>query len=1007
MKSTCLLFFSIWLSTFNYVSGQSITVTGTVTDPSSVPVLGVNILEKNTTNGVVTDFDGNYSIKVADANATLVFSFLGLKTEEVKLDGRNQLSVVMEEDASKLDEVVVIGYGTSTNRDLTGAVSSVKIENSPIANMSNVNVVEALRGTTPGVNIGAVTSAGESPSILIRGQNTITAGNSPLIVLDGIIFSGNLNEINTNDVASFDILKDASSAAIYGSRAANGVIVITTKRGQYGKPVIGINNSTGIQSWSKRPDMRTGEDFIRWRRDNAEIRGKEDLTLPAILFPLELKAYNEGHTLDWYDEVTQFAPITNTQISVSGKTDKTNYYVSGNILDQKGILVNDNYKQFSLTSKLDFTINDWLKAGINGYYSSSDYSGIAPDLYDATYMSPYGYKYVEGYDNQIHRFPSTTSTLVNPFWDTLPEDLDKRYSVRSIAYIQVDLVPGLSYRIEGTAYRGVTSTGRFTHEQSFINTLEPSQIEDASNFLSSANGFKRDDFSLGYVLNNLLTYKKDIGNHRFDALAGYTRDFTRSEFTEAGATDFSGAGTTVLGWYGLDLADPTKKIVETGRTEYSNVAYLGRLNYVYGNKYHVTFNYRRDGYSGFAEERKFGDFPGAAIAWTVSEENFAKNIGYLKLRASYGKNGNQAVDPYETYARVGTGSTVFGNKTFNYSFPASLANKELTWETTTAINLGANFSFLNDRLSGDINVYKSKTEDQLLIRNIPIMTGYESVLTNIGQVDNKGIEVQLNSINLQTDSGFQWETGLAFWMNRNKLASLYGEDADGDGIEDDDTGNGWFIGESLGAAFDFTPDGIVQADDLEDIATYGYAPGDLRFKDLNQDGVINADDRSIIGNKDPRYNLNISNTLTYKNFQLYFDINYAAGGGSDNYYIAENVYGLDPGRLVPEVANWLNREYWMPDYPSETTVRPNYGNPFNYGFWQSHAFLRLQNVSLSYNINEDILNKLGMKSLKLYISGQNLITLSDWVGLDPESAGHIAGSNPGMKTVSIGLNTSF
>ncbi|GAA3554428.1 TonB-dependent receptor [Snuella lapsa] len=991
---------------FSFGQSDPLTVTGKVVEKSGQPLPGVNILEKGTTKGALTDFDGNYTIRL-NRGATLVFSYLGFKTVEIQVQDQNIINVTLEEDTAKLDEVVVIGYGTSTKKDLTGAVSRVDMESSPIANVPNVNLVESLRGSTSGVNIGAVTSAGGEPSILIRGQNTITAGNAPLIVLDGLIFSGSLNEINTNDVASFDILKDASSAAIYGSRAANGVIVITTKKGKSGKPVIGVNITSGIQSWTRRPNMRKGEDFIRWRRDNAAIRGKEDLTLESILFPLELKAYNEGKTIDWYDEVTQFAPIVNSQLSVSGKTDKTNYYVSANILDQKGVLVNDNYKQFSLTSKLDFTVTDWLEAGLNGYYSYSDYSGIAPGLYETTYMSPYGYKYVEGYENQLHRFPSTTSTLENPFWDTMPDDLDKRYSIRGIAYLQAKLMEGLTYRIEGTANRGVKNLGTFIHEESYINTLDPNQIEDATPFLNSANGFKRDEFNTGYVLNNLLTYKRSFGNHRVDALAGYTRDFTRLEYTETGATDFSEAGTSVLGWYGFHLADSGKKTSETGKTEYSNVAYLGRLNYVYDNKYHLTFNYRRDGYSGFSKGRKFGDFPGVAVAWTISEENFAKNIGYIKLRGSYGKNGNQAVDPYETFASIETGQTVFGNTTFNFSIPSSLANKELTWETTTALNLGVNFSFFNERISGDVNVYKSKTEDQLLIRNIPIMTGYQSVLTNIGRVDNKGIEVQLKSINIKSDSGFQWQTGLAFWMNRNKLVSLYGVDADADGVEDDDFGNGWFIGESLGAVYDFTPDGIVQADDVDDISTYGYSPGDLRFKDLNNDGVINADDRSIIGNTNPNYNLNVSNTISYKNFQLFFDVNFVAGGGTDNRYIAENSFGLNPARLVPEVANWLNKDYWMPDYPSTTAVRPNYGNPFNYGFWQSHEFVRLQNVSLSYNFDEKFLEAMGMQALKIYLSGKNLITSSDWIGLDPENAGHIAGSNPGIKTVSLGLNLKF
>ena len=758
--------------------------------------------------------------------------------------------------------------------------------------------------------------------------------------------------------------------------------------------------------------MRKGEDFIDWRRDNQAIRGNENLSTEEILFPLEFQAYNEGHTTDWYDEVTQTAPITDFQASISGKTDKTNYYISGNLIDQKGILVNDNYKQLSLTSKLDFTITSWLKAGLNGYYSQSDYSGNAASLFRATYMSPYSYKYVPEYPDQLHRFPAQTSTLISPFWEGQADDMDKRFSIRAIAYFEVDIYKGLTYRFETTAFRSVRNRGTFAHENSFISTLEPEQIEDPSPFLNSANGGKREDFSTGYVINNLLNYKNEIGNHRFDILLGYTRESTTLEYTQAGAADFAAAGTTVLGWNGLHLANSEKKQAETGLTEFSNIGYIARLNYVYKDKYHATFNFRRDGYSGFGEDNKFGNFPGAALAWTISEENFAKNIGYLKIRASYGQNGNQAIAPYATFAKVGSGQTVFGDQTYNYSFPSTLGNKDLTWETTTAFNFGVNFSIINDRLAGDINLYSSKTEDQLLTRNIPIMTGYQSVLTNIGQVDNKGFEIQLTSVNMRTESGFEWSSGLAYWMNRNELVSLYGVDADGDGVEDDDTGNGWFIGESLGAVFDFTTEGIVQTEDTDYINTYGSNPGDLKIKDISgpdgvPDGVIDADDRSIIGNSNPNYNFNISNTLSYKGLQLYFDINVLAGGGGNNYYLAQNRYGFNPGQYVSEVANWLNREYWMPDNQSQTTVRPNYGNPFNYGFWQKHGFVRLQNVSLSYDFKQHFFEKTGIEALKVYASGRNLLTSTDWIGLDPENAGHIAGPNPGIRTVSLGFNLSF
>ncbi|NKI26982.1 TonB-dependent receptor [Arenibacter sp. 6A1] len=1029
MKKICLLFLGLCLGSFYGLNAQSITVTGTVTDESSVPILGVNIIEKNTTNGVVTDFDGNYSINVKDTNGVLVFTFLGLKQTEVRLDGRTQISVVMEEDAANLDEVVVIGYGTSTRRDVTGSISSISVENTPIALQPTTNVLQMLQGTTPGVNVGAISSAGGTPGLLVRGQNSINASNAPLIVLDGVIFDGSLNTIPNDDIASIDVLKDASSSAIYGSRAANGVIIITTKKGRSDKPTISFNHYTGVQDWTRVPEMKKGEEFIRWRRDNLELQGTEDLTLPRILDPKEFKAYNEGHQMNWFDEVTQFAPIQNYQISVSGRTDKTNYYISGGLLDQHGVLDNDNYEKFNLTAKLENDITDWLSLGLNIYYDSSDYSGSSPQMYMATWYTPYSYKYVDGYDDVLDRFP-TNGFLYNPYWGQpqfgeagyYDDDLDKRWGVRGTGYLNMDLpfLKGLSYRLDYTQSRRVNDLGFFHHEFGEVNTDNLEEIENPDRFLNKAYGYKSTETDNSWVMNNLLNYQNNFGNHRIDVLLGYTRDQTASESVRFSGSDFSGAGTSVLGFYGLHLADPTKKSGRTTKNEFSNVGYLSRFNYSFKSKYHVTATYRRDGYSAFAEGQKFGDFPGVSIAWTVSEEDFVQKalpkLDYLKLRASHGRNGNQGIGPYQTLANVGNGQTVFGDQTFNYSYPSSLANKSLSWETTTALNLGANFSLYSGRISGDIDLYKSETTDLLLNRNLPIITGYNAVRTNIGQVDNKGIEISLNTINIKT-SDFQWGTGLSFSMNRNKIASISGLDADGDGLEDDDIGNRWFIGKSLGAVYDYTVDGVVQTEDTEYINTYGFQPGDLKLKDLNgedaegnltgqPDGQITAADRSIIGYTVPNFRANMSQTVTYKNFQLYFDLNLVTGGGKDNYYLAQNRTAFQG--TVPTVGNWLaGREYWMPDRQSNIVPRPNYANPFGYGYWQSRSFLRLQNLSFAYNFDQQTKDLLGVNELKLYVSGKNLFTSTDWIGLDPENAGTIGSSNPVLRTFTLGINVSF
>ncbi|MBX2921451.1 MAG: TonB-dependent receptor [Chitinophagaceae bacterium] len=999
-----------------------VLIKGTVKDEKSMPLVGISVVITGKKGGTTTDEKGEFSIDV-DRGDEIVLSGVGYVTKKIKVGAETTLTITMAATDNQLDDVVVIGYSTQQRKHVTGAITSVKIEGSPKATVPFVNPLEALQGTA-GINVGPSARAGASPSIMVRGQNSITANTSPLIVLDGVIFNGNLNEINMNDVASFDVLKDASSAAIYGSRSANGVVIITTKRGKTDKPKINLSSYYGAQWWTRMPTMRGPEGFLEFRKNNLGEVGVDTSDMTKVLTPMELKAYNEGHTMDWLKDITQYAPIQNYELSVSGRTSNLNYYFSAAFLDQKGVIYNDNFKKPTLTLKLENNITSWLSYGINGYYSSRDYSGLSPDLYMATYMSPFSYKYVEGTDI-LQRFPALTTSLFSPYWRNpavselgyYDDDMEKYSSIRGTGFLNVKLpfIKGLNYRFNLTASRATTELGAFHHEFGEVNTNVPAELANPSQFLARAYGSRTGSATNSWLFDNLLTYNRSFGDHSVDALLGYTRDRSQTNTESLSGSNFANIGTSSMGFYGLQYA--ATYTVNTNYSMFANVGYIGRLGYGYKDKYFVTFNFRRDGYSAFTEGNKFGNFPGASIAWTVSEENFLSNtkwIDFLKLRLSYGKTGNQGISPYATRAQIGTGFTVFGNTSTQYTTPATLGNKTLTWETTAALNLGINFAVLNNRLSGYVDVYRSNTQNQLIARVIPIMTGYNTVNANRGEVGNKGIEIGLNSVNISSARGFRWETGVNFWLNRNKLLHLSGLDGNGDGREDDDIDNRLFIGKSLGAYYDYTFDGIVQADDIEYKSSTGFINGDVKFKDISgpdgkPDGKITTHDRSIVGYSKENFSFNISNTFSYKNFSLYFSFNAIIGGGKNNFFLGSNPRGLNPGALMPTLTNWLDQPYWTANNPNNEHPRGSYTNPYGYGFYQSRSFGRLQNLSLSYNVPQPLIDRLKISNLRLYVSGTNLFTFAGWTGLDPANAAQIGvvSSTPVMRALTFGLNVGF
>lgn len=1016
---------------------QQKSIKGKVTDINGEPLPGVTIVVKGTTNGVVTNIDGSYTLKGITAETILQVSFVGMKTQEIEVGNQTSLDITMEVDAIGLDEVVAIGYGTARRKDISGAVSTFRLEDSPIANSISTSPLQALKGGIAGVNVGEQTSPGETPEILVRGQNSISGTNSPLIVLDGIIYIGSLSDINPDDIAVLDVLKDASAAAVYGSRAANGVIVITTKAGKSDKPTITLNTSIGINNWADKPNLMNRDRWAeKYVAQNPSLNSPDEITLENAYGN---SLWQQGNVdTDWVDLVSRNGFVQNHQLAVSGRGNRIGYYFSGGYSNHKGIVVGDEYQRISVRSKLDVDITDWLEVGLDGSYNNNDYSGIAANIGSVYGQHPWGYPY--RYDGMplnpgantsrlLEKYP-TGQSVQNPLWGTDgtidDDDIRHFYRLATYALIKVPKIEGLTYRFNFSINSNVDIQDRFYYEgyyvgeatsEPYIDRYSPVELQKR---LTGANGYNNRTNAYSYVIDNILNYKRQFGDHYVDATAVATRDYSYSKLVSATGRDFSANGNTLLGVDGIHKAGVQK--VDLNVIERANVGYLGRLAYSYKDKYHVTASLRRDGASVFGEDQKWGNFPSVGVAWTASQEDFMSNVdklSYLKVKFSYGKNGNQGLIPYQTLAKVNSGSDggiryEFGNAptTILYGISqANLASPNLGWETTTAFNGGFQSAWLNNRLFVDMDFYFSKTEDQIFLRQIPIMTGFNSIYSSLGQVNNKGIELSVRTVNIE-NSDLKWSSGLMFWMNRNKIESLYGDDLDGDGKEDDDIANSLFVGKSLGAIYGYEYIGVVQEDDTEYINNVGAKPGDPMFRDISgpngtPDGIITADhDRKVLGYRKENFRLSLSNTVEYKNFSLYVMLTGAFGGGKENYFMSENPrHNSFGGRFD---TNEIDHDWWTPENKSEKYLRPDYtGN--RYLGLQSRGFVKIQDVNLSYKFPKSMVNNIGLNSLEVFTSIRNLYTFTDWFGGGDPEAGIRPDSDiyPVPRTFTAGLKVSF
>ncbi len=977
-------------------------VTGTVTDGSGEPVIGASVMVKGSTAGTVTDLDGRFTIPNAPASGTLVVSYVGYRTQTISLDGRSSVSVTLEEDKQLLDEVVVVGYGVQRKSDVTGALSRVgekELSSKPVN-----NAFEALQGRAAGVDITTSERPGTIGSIAIRGQRSISASRSPLYVVDGVpLQAGGIETLNPRDIESVDILKDASSTAIYGSRGANGVVLVTTKHGQEGKMQLSYNGSYTFQKIVDKSPAMSASDYITWRRWAKYYQSPDKYTPGDQPVQAQDKEFFDGDETawnnvqkgwaggswdgskvtdtDWTDFVTRTGVTQEHSISARGGTKNLSGFVSFGYLNNKGTQKGQGYERYNFTASADVKGTNWLKAGgsFTGSYSVQKYgyskaygtSSGPTDLYGAAkailrYTLPYDEK------GDIIGQPGGSSTNTYSVIDEWTKSTDNRENFRLLGsfYALVDfgqIVEGL----EGLQWK--TQFGPDFRYYRNGNFLDASSISRAGGNNTVSRG---DGRQLAWTLDNMLLFNRDFGLHTLGLTLLQSASKTSTETSSISEEKVPIPSFLWNNLGAVDVTDTQYKVgIGSGLSESALSSYMARVNYAFMDRYLLTASARWDGASVLAEGKKWDFFPSMALGWRMEQEDFLKDVNWLdqlKMRFGVGVTGNSAVNPYGTLGVIssywmpfstGNSQILVTNEPYYSSGSNQMPNKNLGWEKTTQWNIGIDFSFLKGRVGGTIDLYTSRTNDLILDMSIPSLSGYPSMKTNIGKTKNKGIEVTLNTIPVMTGD-FTWTSNLNFAWQKDEIVEL----ANG---KQDDFNNAWFIGESISVYYGYDNAGLWQESDAAEMAKFNengekFTPGSVRPVDQNGDYKINADDRVVLGNRNPRLTAGWSNTLSWKGFELMIDLQ-----GRFKYMISTGGEG--------QLGMYQQREisYWTPNNTGADWQKPVYnqsgGDPYSglLGFMDA-SFIKVRNLSLAYNFDKKMLKSIGINGLKLYVQGRNL-----------------------------------
>lgn len=1030
---------------------------GTVTEEDKSPLAGVSVIIKGTTVGTLTNATGEFVLQVSAQAKTLVFSFIGMKTYEVEIGTQTTIDVVLTIDVGMLEEVVVIGYGTMKKKDLTGSVSSVKPAS--LENQKPQTVQDILRGNVAGMSVGFSTNSKGGGALEIRGDNTLKTESNPLIVLDGVIYQGGMEDINPNDIESIDVLKDASSSAIFGSRSANGVVIITTKRGKEGKPLINFNSSFGLATMATLEKVHDPYDFINWRTDvmkslnyyNTATNSKlykfddpgklpsgldetmwrdgssgdlTDVWLARLgLLPLEIANYKANTPVDWTDMVFQNGRRQDHNLSLSGKKNDVNYYFSVGYNKNEGIVVGDEFTAIRTRINLEADVTKWLKVGVNTQYANRDESHMNSRFANTTSdgptinaawglrvnNSPWGSIYNnDGKTIRISPVDDLGRGAKHPLYDMIFQDRSRIYNtLNTNLFAKMTLPLGITYELN---FSPRLQFYRFYNNQSALH-------EEWAKFGGQTNREESTEYS--WQIDNLIKWNKTFNDvHMIDVTLLANAEKFQSWQSAMSTQGFS--PTDALGYHNMSAGKSTANTVYSNDEYSTGDAFMARLFYSYKSKYMFTGSLRRDGYSAFGVRYPRGTFPSAALSWVISEENFFKNniLTLAKLRVSWGENGNREVGRYDALSFMNIGKypyqtlagTVYES---NQLYVNRMANPNLKWEKGRSLNFGIDFGILDGLLDGSIEYYKMNTLDLLVDRKLPDLLGFAYVTTNLGELANNGIEFSLNA-RVMDKPNFRWKSGFNISYNKNEIIHLYGDlvnvtDASGNVIgqkEGDDPTNVWFIGHPISQVWQPKILGVWQNGEETDASIYGQYPGDFHLEDVNSDEKINQLDNQFQGQTEPLLRWNLRQEFNiYKNFDVSFSM-YSYWGHVGIYNVAKN------RESFPERVNQIVTPYWTPDNPLNNYARiySNEGGAV-FDVWRNRSFVRLDNISVAYTLPQSLVQKIKIVNLKIYGTISNVgFWAPTWKFWDPEqyrNENNTLTNGPSPRIFTIGINLTL